>query len=423
MNSLTPPGPTDQQALAATRQRLIESGALGRSSVYLNLLDYLLNCSANGKQPKEFEIAVDVLKRDSSFDVARDSVVRVYIHQLRKRLDNYFNTVDPDASLKLSIPKGQYTVHVSHHSAADASSTQVLNSSRRPRYRRVLPYALIAALLVLNIVQWSYRSQNNAISVDIASTLQQPVWSAMNDDDIPILIVMGDYYIFGELDDSGRVSRMVRDFMINSREDLVSLFMQDSSLQTYFRDLDMTYMPEGSASALLQIAPLVSAMNKRVNVTMMSRLGTADLRNNHIIYIGYVSGMSKLNNLYFPASGLLPGRSFDEIYEKQSGLYHISNAGLPEQGQPFRDLALFASWPASNGNQFMLLAGTRDAGLMHSAMIAGNAERLKNLASDIDASTTGFEALFEVYGIDRMNFDANLLYQKTLDSHLVWARE
>jgi len=109
MNSLTPPGPTDQQALAATRQRLIESGALGRSSVYLNLLDYLLSCSANGKQPKEFEIAVDVLKRDSSFDVARDSVVRVYIHQLRKRLDNYFNTVDPDASLKLSIPKGQYT--------------------------------------------------------------------------------------------------------------------------------------------------------------------------------------------------------------------------------------------------------------------------------------------------------------------------
>src|SRR5690606_39106559 len=153
------------------------------------------------------------------------------------------------------------------------------------------------------------------------------------------------------------------------------------------------------------------AMNKRVNVTMMSRLSTADLRNNHIIYIGYVSAMSKLNNLYFSASGLMPGRSFDEIYEKATGVYHTSNAGLPEQGQQFRDLALLASWPASNGNQFMLLAGTRDAGLMHSAMVAGSGRRLQELSLNASFSLTSFEALFEVYGIDRMNFDASLLYQ------------
>ncbi|MDP2380750.1 MAG: hypothetical protein Q8M35_09775, partial [Pseudohongiella sp.] len=76
--------------LPQLRQKIIDSGVLGRSSVYINLFDYLLNCAESGKQPKEFEIAIEVLNRDSSFDVARDSIVRVYIHQLRKRLDTYF---------------------------------------------------------------------------------------------------------------------------------------------------------------------------------------------------------------------------------------------------------------------------------------------------------------------------------------------
>ncbi|HLT64060.1 MAG TPA: hypothetical protein VKZ92_06010, partial [Pseudohongiella sp.] len=389
MNSSAAPAAADQQALTAVRQRLIDSGALGRSSVYLNLLEYLLNCAQQGKQPKEFEIAVDVLHRDSNFDVAKDSVVRVYVHQLRKRLDHYFTTVDPNSPLKLSIPKGQYTVVISYNEEALAQAAEKKRSSRQLQVKAGLLYVLIAVLLVFNLVQWTTRT-NNTMPAEIAETLKQPMWAAMNDDDIPILIVMGDYYIFGELDNVGRITRMVRDFSINSREDLVGLFMQDSSLQNYFRDLDMTYMPEGSASALLQIAPLVRAMNKRVNVTMMSRLSTADLRNNHIIYIGYVSAMSKLNNLYFSASGLMPGRSFDEIYEKASGVYHTSNAGLPEQGQQFRDLALLASWPASNGNQFMLLAGTRDAGLMHSAMVAGSGRRLQELSLNASFSLTSF---------------------------------
>lgn len=403
--------------LVSLRQRLIDSGVLGRSAVYVNLLDYLLTCAREGKQPKEFEIAVDVLKRDSSFDVARDSVVRVYIHQLRKRLDSYFTTVEPDAPLRFHIPKGQYTV------VAVANNPTLTGDSggKRASHHIYILYASILLLIVINLWQW--RGSTNSFDNDLSDALAHPMWAAMQDDDIPVLIVMGDYYIFGELDERGRVSRMVRDFMINSRQDLVNMFMQDSSLQGFFRDLDMSYMPEGSAAALVQIAPMVRAMGKRMNVTMMSRLNASDLRNNHVIYIGYVSAMDKLNNLYFSASGLIPGRSFDEIYNKESGIYYTSNAGLPEQGQPFRDLALIASWPASNGNQFVLLSGTRDAGLMHAALVAANSERLSELDSTSARDRNSFEALYEVYGVDRMNFDASLLYQKTIDPDQIWARE
>lgn len=401
--------------LASLRQRIIDSGVLGRSTVYVHLLDYLLACAADNRQPKEFEIAVDVLKRDSSFDVARDSAVRVCVHQLRKRLDKYFITIEPDSPIHLHIPKGQYTVVATSNDAKLASATKLARNSRR----HYMTYLIVAALIAINLWQWF--DEPDSIHSELSRTLNHPLWAAIQDDEIPVLIVMGDYYIFGELDENGRVSRMVRDFMINSRQDLNNLFMHDTSLQNFYRDLDMTYMPEGSAEALMHVTPLIHAMGKRMNITMMSRLNTSDLRNNHIIYIGYISAMDKLNNLYFSASSLIPGRSFDEIYNKDTGIYYNSNAGLPEQGQPFRDLALVAGWPSSGGNQFVLISGTRDAGLMHAAQVASDGKRL----SEAGGSATGnsFEALYEVYGVDRMNFDASLLYQKTIDPDQIWVRE
>lgn len=422
--------------LQALRRRIVSSGALGRSPVYLQLFDYLLECAQQGRQPKEFEIAVDVLGRDGTFDVTKDSVVRVYVHQLRKRLDNYFLKLSPQSTYRLTIPKGQYTVnatrapHPGEKSIAPitpgtASTLPASPADRKRRKRSYLLAGLVAMLLVTNVWQWQLR-HSEVPDTTVSQALSHPLWQSLMDDDMPILVVMGDYYIFGETDESGRVTRMVRDFFINSRQDLAELFMQDNTLQMHFRDLDMSYMPEGSASALLQIAPIVAATGKRVNVRMMSRITTADLRSNHVIYIGYISAMDRLNNMYFPASGLLPGRTYDELYNRNQQTFYTSTAGLPEQGEPFRDLALVATWSAAWGNQFILVSGTRDAGLMHAANVVANAEELLRLDARLDrgilSSTLGYEALYEVYGIDRMNFDAGLLYHQSLDPDRIWHR-
>jgi hypothetical protein len=400
------------------RDAIIASGCLGRSPVYARLLDYLLNCARAGHQPREFDIAIDVLGRDSSFDVARDSVVRVYVHKLRQRLEKYYEQHEPASEIKLEIPKGQYVITLRASSGNQTGSSDTrLPDSDRPLLDRRLPWILLAtALAAGNLWQWFWPAQTH--DDELQHLISQSPWQAMQDDELPIMVVMGDYYIFGELDEEGRIARMVRDFFINSRDDLMTLFMQDSELQRYFRDLDMTYMPEGSANALMDVAPLIRAMNKPVHLKMMSRLTTADLRNNHIVYIGYISAMDKLNNLFFNASGLLPGSTFDELYEKNSGTLHRSNAGLPEQGEPFKDLALLASWPGNGGNQFVLISGTRDAGLTHAANAATRAEQLQELNN-----TSAFEALYEVYGIDRTNFDAGLIYQQVLATERIWSLE
>jgi hypothetical protein len=411
------------QSVREAREQIVASGALGRSVVYVQLLDYLIACALDSRQPKEFDVAVDVLGRDSSFDVSRDSAVRVYIHQLRNRLEKFYQRCDPLPAMQLQIPKGQYTVV-----AIDTPREPLLASAIAwPRRSRMLTGALGALVVVLaglNLLQWS-QHQPSGFASDLQASLDHGIWQAISHDDIPILLVMGDYYIFGELDERGRIARMVRDFYINSRDDLHSLFMQDAGLQNYFRDLDMTYMPEGSASALMSVAPLVHATGKRYQIKMMSRVTTADLRNNHIIYIGYISALDKLNNLFFTTSNLLPGNTFDEVYDRATGRLYISTAGLPEKGEPFRDLGLLATWTAGSGNQFVMVSGTRDAGLMHAAAALADPARVPGLQRAFagQSANPGFESFFEVFGIDRTNFDARLLHVRALSQQYTWVRE
>jgi hypothetical protein len=409
------------QAIRDAREQIVASGALGKSVVYVQLLDYLINCALESRQPKEFDVAVDVLGRDSSFDVSRDSAVRVYIHQLRNRLDKYYQGCDPAPALQLQIPKGQYTIV-----AVDCQ--QLPQSAPAFDWHRRWVTGVLAVLVVvlagLNLLQWS-QHQPPAFARNLDASLDHAIWQAIADDDIPILLVMGDYYIFGELNERGGIARMVRDFYINSRDDLNNLFMQDAQLQNYFRDLDMTYMPEGSASALMTVAPLVNATGKPYQVKMMSRVTTADLRDNHIVYIGYISGLDKLNNLFFNTSSLLPGNTFDEVYDRATGQLYTSTAGLPERGEPFRDLGLLATWTAGSGNQFVLISGTRDAGLMHAAATLANPALVPGLqsASAGQSASSGFESLFEVFGIDRTNFDARLLHVRELSPQNSWVRD
>ena len=50
---------TDSEALRAHAERIKASGVLGRSPLMQKLFDFLLECSAAGKAPKEIEVAVD----------------------------------------------------------------------------------------------------------------------------------------------------------------------------------------------------------------------------------------------------------------------------------------------------------------------------------------------------------------------------
>ena len=401
-------------------QKILSSGELGRSKNYALLLNFLVQCSIDGRIPKEFEIATEVLHRSKDFDVSSDSTVRVYIHQLRKKIDSYYQKYDADPSHRLVIPKGQYTVIVSERPVESSELTPKF-SFLKINNKTLL---LTAVVLLLSNILYMYGRDLLGASRDSDLVGDKLVWTSLFDDDQPIMLVMGDYYIFGELNANGNIARMVREFNVNSKSDLEDLQFSDIENAQNYLDLNLSYMPEGSAFALAKLAPILQQSGKTVNITMISDLTAADIRSNHIVYIGYISALEKLTNMVFAASGLAIGRSYDELENRNTGEYYTSDAGLPEEGDLFKDFGLFSTFPASSETQLIVVAGMRDAGLMHTAQVLANAQTLEHLlevaSKDSAQPLNNFEALYEVYGIDRLNFDANLVYTNRLDPNLIW---
>ena len=93
---------------------LLESGVLGRSANAVRVLRYICEESAAGRTDrlKEYTIAVEALGRRPDFDPQHDTIVRVTVHVLRKRLQEvYAHGGGATHAVRLVIPSGGYAVH------------------------------------------------------------------------------------------------------------------------------------------------------------------------------------------------------------------------------------------------------------------------------------------------------------------------
>src|SRR5215813_1901915 len=101
---LSPTFEKEREAL----DRLLASGALARSPNLEKILVYLCHKHFAGESQgiKEFHIATEVLGRSADFDPKRDSIVRVEMHRLRRRLREHYEA--HSGELPIRIPEKSY---------------------------------------------------------------------------------------------------------------------------------------------------------------------------------------------------------------------------------------------------------------------------------------------------------------------------
>src|SRR5688572_13745614 len=100
---------------------IVKSGALGRSRSYARLLEFLIECADSGRTPKELEIAMEVFGRGADFDPSQDSMVRVYAHNLRQKLEQYYATAGRGEPRQLVLARGEYRIALAESSGPAAA--------------------------------------------------------------------------------------------------------------------------------------------------------------------------------------------------------------------------------------------------------------------------------------------------------------
>ncbi len=387
----------DGAAFAAEVARLQASGALGESGRLRELFDYLAARGPAAAPATQAEIADAVFGQpDTEGD---DATARVYIHRLRKRLDDHYAAhAQPDA-VRLVLPPGTYALRF----AGDESAARPLPG---PSWlRRRWPYAAaLAALLVLAF--WLGRSWGAETNLPPANALWQP----FIDSPRPKLIAVGDYYIFGEIDPvRPEEGRLIRDFRVNSPLDLE--LMQDLEPDRYgtAEDVGLNYLPFSSAYALRELVPILARGGQDVRIVPASSLEADMFTRYDVIYVGLLSGMRLLEEMTFNESGFTVGESYDELIDKPSGLTYTSDeARRIASPVYYRDYGYVARFHTPGGALVAVMAGARDTGLRGISPKLAATELPRGMAGVV-ASGKPFEALFQITGQQGADLSERLL--------------
>lgn len=393
---------------------------MGRSGQLSRLFDYLVECSVQGKSPKEIDIAVEALGRGAEFDVTQDAVVRVYVHKLRRRLEEFYGGPGSEESERIVIARGEYRLSLEPNEAAIAKPLVAAPVEHPTSIKKWLIGALAVSLIVNMVLLGLARFRQQPVDAAVARVRANPIWAPILGDDLPIVIVVGDYYIFGETDESMNVKRMIREFEINSHRELEQYTQDHPEVADRYMDLGLTYLPTSVAPALRELMPVLASAGKRVRVVLASEMTPDLLTRADIIYVGYLSGMGMLRRLIFAGSQFAIGDTYDELIDRKTGHHYVSQSSSLWRGDPsYRDYGYFSTFAGSNGNRVVVVAGTRDVALANTAEAITHPESMQRLAGQ-SSSHRDFEALYEVYGMEGTNVDSKLLTTAPLNTAAIW---
>ena len=405
---------TDQSAqFQAEVQHVRASGALGRGTQMQRLFEFLVACQETGRVPKELEVAVDCFERSAVADLAQDSTVRVTAHKLRRRLHELYQA--HGGPHRLIIPRGEYRLCLEAAGPDLAGGTPAGWRRLLPATRRERIGVAVFLLLMLAAISITMAIRGTpGPSGEVAALRRSLLWAPLLADDVPVQLVLGDYYIFGERDAGGQIRRLVRDFDINSRKELEEGFIADPSLAGRYADLGLGYLPTSSAQALREVLPVLMASGKQVSLTLASELDASTIKSTHIVYVGYLSALGMLEEIVFAGSRYVFGSSYDELIDSQSGEIWVSEAGeVQGAADRYRDYAYLGSMRGPGGLAHLIIAGTRDTGLMQAAEASADPRAVAQLADKVPG-LAAFEALYEVDSVNGINVESRLLQASPL---------
>ena len=413
-------GEVDQERLRDEVAAIRDSGLLGRSIILRRLFDYLASISADERSPKEIEVAAQVFGRPTNFDPGQDAVVRVYMHKLRRKLETIYAGPRRHAPDRVAIPLGEYRLTLADSVIeAEAAAPVPAPFAPAPRLHRVRWLAAaVGLMLITSLATWALLwTSLPVVEKEVRSVRAGPVWSPVVSNGLPTLIAVGDYYIFGESDDEMQTDRLVREYSVNSAADLDQFLIKHPEKLYHYLDLNLRYLPVGAAFALRNIVPVAQSWRDRkaTRIILASELNPEMLKANNIVYIGYLSGLGALRDLVFAGSRFTIGDTYDEIHDGRTGQQYESQGGGPSRdGVAYRDYGYFSTFPGPGGNRIVIVAGTRDVGLMQTAEAVTRPEPLVE-ARKRAGGANAFEALYQVEGIDRLNMSGKLILASPLN--------
>lgn len=392
--------------------RITKSKEFHNATKYIDLLNYLVDMSAQKIIPDQKEISQHVFQKGDDFDPFIDTSVRVYIYRLRKKLENYYLNEGKFEKILLVIPKGEYYIEFIEKSSIHIKSI--------PKYIKSA-IILLSLLLILSIATiiflWKqYHSFQNSCTI---LSKNDEIWGPFLNTNRPILLVLGDHFFFvSRENDDYETVKFIRYHKVNSLNDFEQFCAQNKNPNIVFYKTVDYFLDRYCTWSLLDILPIFYGHQKNVILKIASEVTWNDFQNYHIIFVGSFKTLGIMESLFpnlkihfelFP----LPNKIIvSDTLNNISGTYNIVQSKIPPLFQ--REYSYIAKIPGPNKNTILLLCGFNYIGVENAVKLVtdpGSLSKCKNnLIKTFNILPTHFEMLYQVEGFARTSMYTNFLH-------------
>jgi hypothetical protein len=275
--------PADKEAVLLQVERILSSSHFRNSRRYTDLLRYVVQQTIEGHADilKERTLGIEVFGREPSFDTSGDSIVRVAVAEVRKRIAQYYQEEGHEQELRVDLPCGSYVARfrspqetrpaivtvpeapdpLPADKGVDGPPTSAFSS-----HRKKLAFAAGTPLLIAIAAFIGLQGKTEAG--------MNRFWGPVFDSSTPVLVCVGTVEP-SHLDLNGFTAQMANN--INAAQDSLIPIPQ-------FRDWPAVSWADGVE--MTRITEILSRHNKTILLRPSDTVTLADLRNGPVVMVG-----------------------------------------------------------------------------------------------------------------------------------------
>ncbi|MCK5148431.1 hypothetical protein KAR48_16865 [bacterium] len=393
----------------AILEQVLDASVIKNKQKYCDLLIYLVECSIKNESPKAISVAVDVFKR--SINNLDSSFVRVYIHNLREKLDIYYSTEGKDQPYRIVIPKGHYDIRFEENQRRRGKIFQSINQYREWIW---LAIACTLALILLfnpDIVRIQSQSPFKASSI----------WSDILVSPKPLVINMGDEFFYKEYFDHYDDVLIVKNSQINTKKKMREK-MQSDPENKIIQWVESAYFADNCVYGLINLLPFIAREGVNYTCNESDNLNMDYFVNNNIIFIGGHRTLYLLND--FIENSSLGIQIYPEFKVKVDTGIHSSwihfEYNESEFSKQYDDYCMVLKLPGPRDNHLMVFTSYSGIGVQAVTKYLTDSNYLKEfeqiIKNENGCMAQFFIAVFKVTGVGRYNCDIDIEYFRAVDS-------
>lgn len=363
MNSGTPAIPAAQ--VNSQLEKILAGEPFRDSPTLQRLLTYLVAESLGGRAEglKEYSIGTSVFQRAADFDPRTDSIVRVQMGVLRKKLALYYSGAGARDELILEIPRGHYAPAISPRPVS--VPTELENEPRSGGHPSWSLAAVAAGAVLLTAAGFTLFDagsprRSRAAEMKAAQWTNHPVWKGFFEPGNPAKLVVGVPFMFA----AGGM--MVRDPSINNDEDLAASARVTSLSKTMglARPCEV-YTGLGEAAGINLLTRFFASASQDLTLIRSRLAKWQDLATGNAIFLSSARFRTLDKQITRPVD-------FEFVHNADKMAIHIRNprpgeesdyvtgiGGGPDGSDDGTDYALVSVWPGTlPGRRIISMGGT-----------------------------------------------------------------